>query len=309
MTAPVAHQTHPGFCLVLAIWGEAYADASVNVMVAAAKALSPGLRAVVLFTDRPRPQVDPLVTQRPFPAFFDQPEFYRHGYRVKIGVFSGADLPSGMPCVYLDLDTLVTGDLGRIAALVKHTGDVFMLPPGNAIGFGALRRARYRMTDGRRYATGNSSVMAFHADASPNLAQVFEACQRRGEQGRHMLIDDVFISWAAQPVLKGVPSSLAVSFRREFLARTPLGVWLRRFSPLRRRHRKGIVAITFNGTSYKPEALLALQDGAPIRDAKGRFGYWTDAHIGPLRTAILAYCRAIVASQKPLSVESPPAAR
>lgn len=155
-------QTSTEFCLVLALWGDAYPDVSVNVMIDAARRLSPGLTKVVLFTDRPRANIDAFVTQRPFPAFFDKPDFFDHGYRVKISVFLGRDLPPDVPCVYLDLDTMVTGDLGRIAALVKHPGDVFMLPPGNLIGFGAIRRAIHRWTRGRHFATGNSSVMAFH---------------------------------------------------------------------------------------------------------------------------------------------------
>jgi len=204
------------------MWGDAYPDASVNVMIDAARRLSPGLTTVVLFTDRPRVNIDSFVTQRPFPPFFDRPDFFGHGYRVKISVFSGNNLPPDVPCVYLDLDTMVTGDLGRIAALVKHTGDVFMLPPGNLIGFGPLRRGIHRWTKGRHFATGNSSVMAFHSSAAPNLAEMFEACYQRGESGPHMAIDDVFISWAAQPVLQAIPASLGVSFRREFLARSAL---------------------------------------------------------------------------------------
>ena len=101
------------------------------------------------------------------------------------------------------------------------------------------------------------------------------------------------------PSSLSVPASLAVSFRREFLARTAWTLTWRMHSPLRQRHREGIVAITFNGTRYKPDALLALADGDLIEDAKGRFGYWTAAHIGPLRTAILDYCRAIVSAQRP----------
>lgn len=140
--------------------------------------------------------------------------------------------------------------------------------------------------------------MAFHSSAAPNLVQVFERCYQRGETGPHMVIDDVFISWAAQPFLRGIPTSLGVSFRREFLARTSMALWLRSHSPLRRRHRQGIVAITFNGTRYKPQAMLAMKDGERIADTKGRFGYWSPAYIGPLQKQILDYCRTIVSSSQ-----------
>lgn len=285
---------NPGFCLVLAIWGDAYPDESVNALVHRAQKWSPLLREVVLLTDRHRPFVDGSVKQTPFPEFFNRPEFFGWGYRVKLAVFARSVLPPSMPCVYLDLDTMVTGDLSRIAALVKDPSDIFMLPPGSLISFSALRRIAFRWTQGKRFATGNSSVMAYHSGAQDSISDVFERRFGAGDQGRYMAIDDVFISWAGQSVLKGIPVDTAVSFRREFLARSPFVLWLHRVSPLRRQRRARISAITFNGLRYKPEALLQLTEGERILDGKGRFGIWSDAQMGSLRQQIIDYCRQLV---------------
>ena len=285
------------FCLVLAIWGSAYPDASVNVLVDAAKKSSPRLKHVVLFTDRQRPQIATDVKQVPFPPFFDRPEFFGLGYRVKLAVFSRASLPPKMPCVYLDLDTMVTGDLGKIADLVERPCDLFMLPPGNLIGFGPIRRKLFRLTKGKRFATGNSSVMAYHSAAEPSMADLFEHRFIGGDKGPYMNIDDEFISWAGQPVARGVPRSMAVTFRREFLARSSVILWFRKHSPFRQKHRSNVVAITFNGTRYKPDELLKLRPGERISDARGRFGYWSDEHMGPLRQKILDYCQRITATK------------
>jgi hypothetical protein len=48
----IEHPTGQDFCLVLAIWGDAYPDASVNFMLNAARGHSPGLKQAILFTDR-----------------------------------------------------------------------------------------------------------------------------------------------------------------------------------------------------------------------------------------------------------------
>jgi hypothetical protein len=286
------------FCLVVAMWGDAYPDASVNTLVESVRRHSPSLSHVVLLTDRQRSLIDADVKQMLFPAFFHRREFFGHGYRVKLAVFARSVLPLDTPCVYLDLDTMVTGDIGRIAALVKRPSDVFMLPPGNLISFGLLRRVAFRLTRGRRFATGNSSVMAYHSAARTSVADLFEHHYLSGDVGPYMGIDDTFISWAAQAVLRGIPTSLAVTFRREFLARSRVMLWYQKYSPIRRNHRSNVVAITFNGTRYKPEELLKLKTGERMSDARGRFGYWSDEQMGPLREQILTYCRLVVSKKR-----------
>ena len=286
------------WCLVLVIWGDKYSDAHVNVAVRSARAHSATLRRAVLFTDRDRPGVDAFVTQRPFPEFFRRPEWFTHGYIAKLAMFSRADLPPDMACVYVDLDTVILGDLGRIAALVRGPNDYLMLPPGNLIGFGWLRRLRYRLTGGRDYAVGNSSVLAYSSSAEPNLCDVFRQLWETSDRADpKMHIDDRFISWFARDRLRAVPSSLAVMFRREFLSRSRLSqIWKSRIAPLFGRRRR-LVAITLNGTAYKPEILLGLPEGSLVEDSKGRAGRWNQADFGTARAAILDHCKALIADQ------------
>jgi hypothetical protein len=282
------------FCLVLVLWGRVFGDASVNNLVHSVRKYSKNLHTVVLLTDHYRPGIDPLVKQNIFPDFFNRSEFFGHGYRVKISMFSNEVLPSSMPCIYLDLDTLVTGDVGKIASLVKKPSDILMLPPGNLISFGVLRRALFKLSSGGQFATGNSSVVAFHSGAKPNLSDVFEERFRSGDVGRHMQIDDIFISWAGQLNLRGIPSSLAVPFRREFLSRFAIVLWWRKVSSHRKAIRANIVAVTFNGAEYKPHELLGLKNGDRILDRKGRFGFWSDDYMGQLRQKIIDYCLKVV---------------
>lgn len=284
----------PGWCLVLAMWGTSYSDSFVNVMAERARALGPDCRAVVLLTDRHRPGIRDDVRQVLFEGYLAKPRYFQHGYIAKLSVFRRDALPPAMRCVYLDLDTAVVGDLGRIAALVRAPGEYYMLPPGNIMGFVRLRRAIFRLTRGKVFAKGNSSVIAFSSAAEPNLAETFERLDREGAlKGRLSWLDDVFISWFAQERLHAVPTTHAVMFRREFLSRWPWLARLRARMPGTRARRKGLAAITFNGVSYKPDALLALPEGAEIKDPKGRRGVWSDAGIGPVRAQIIDYFRAV----------------
>ncbi|MCX8509215.1 MAG: hypothetical protein ORN49_10125, partial [Rhodobacteraceae bacterium] len=247
---------------------------------------------IVLVTDHIRPAVDPIVDQRLIPEFFCNPEFFRPGYAVKLSMFHRPYLPADMPCVFLDLDTLVVGDLGRIADLVRSENDYFMLPPGNPIGFGGLRWLLWKLSGGEMFGTGNSSIVAFHSGANPNLAEQFQALYAAGARTppKVMVVDDAFISWAAQGRLRKIPVSLGVMFRREFLSRSRLVLELKCRLPWAGRRRSGIVAITFNGVQYKPEAMLKFVEGQKISDSKGRFGYWSDDYLGGVKAKILSFC-------------------
>jgi hypothetical protein len=287
----------PGWCLVLAIWGDKYSDDFVNDLARSARALSGDCSAVVLFTDRIRARIDADIAQRIFPEFFNRPEFYLGGFRVKLSVFSREHLPPNARCLYVDLDSIVVGDLGRIAKLIEKHDDYLMIPPGNLIKFGRLRRLVFRLTNGRRFATGNSSILAYSSAAEPNLCDVFrQEFQHSHGAEPHLGSDDIFISWFAQPTLKGIPPTLGAMFRREFLARSRFMLWLKSARVIARKRRANIVAITFNGAAFKPTEILKLRDGDRIVDGKGRFGFWTEASIGPIKAEIQRYCRRVVAN-------------
>lgn len=287
--------TRRDWCMVLAIWGEKYGAAHVNELAVSAMRQSSGLAKVVLVTDRIRPGTDPQISQALFPDYFHRPDFFAGAYRAKLAMFSTAVLPPNMRCVYVDLDTVVMGDLGKIADLVESPSDYFMMPPAG-LRFGRVRKLADWLRGGSSFPVGNSSLVAFHSAAEPNLSDTFQAMHAAGTDigAKYMLIDDVFISWFARKNLFGIPVSQAVMFRREFLSRSLFLLRIKALLPWVKRRRAGLVAITLNGNAYKPESLIALEDGAIIYDSKGRKGYWSDRFIGPARTRIIASCRRIL---------------
>jgi hypothetical protein len=200
--------------------------------------------------------------------------------------------------VYLDLDTVITGDLGKLASLVKKSNDMFMLPPGGMIGFGALRRLIFRISKQRRMATGNSSILAFHSGMAPNVCDEFKRLTQSDNQGNGVLRnDDLFISWFGQQHLQAVPKNIGVMFRREFLTRSRLYGWIRNRLPWVRQRRSEIVAVTFNGVDHKLETLLTLPDGTLHLDSKGRSGRWSRAEMGPIKDKIVEASEALLSER------------
>jgi hypothetical protein len=297
--------TADAWCLVLALWGDRYGARHVNEIAACAARHSAGLTRIVLVTDRPRDGIDPRVTQRPFPPPFDRPEFFGPGYRAKLAVFSPEVVPPGMPCVFLDLDSVVLGDLGRLAVLVRTPDDILMLPPAG-LGFGMGRQLVDRIRGGRTFPVGNSSVLAFHSDANPNLAEDYARHYAAGSlpEGLRLHIDDVVISWFGRGHIRPVPTHLAVMFRREFLSRVPPFLRLHALLPWVRRRREGLVAVTLNGVAVKPEVLAALEDGATVADGRGRTGQWSHAQMGTVRDRLADSCRRLAGPAREVARDS-----
>lgn len=238
-------------------------------------------------TDSFRSGVDQRVRQVLIADDLNRPEFKKN-YTIKLSLFDQRALPPHSPCVYLDLDTVVTGDLGRMASLARSPEDIYMLPPGNLLSFGFIRRVAFLLTRGRSMATGNSSIVVFHSDMMPNLLNEFQRLKAQGGvPARFLSNDDIFISWFGQRRLKAVPPNLGVMFRREFLTRSKWLGWLRSRMPWVLQRRDQIVAVTFNGVEHKLENLVQLPDGTLHRESKGRFGYWSRKEMGPIKDRIV----------------------
>ncbi len=294
-----------GWWLVLIIWGDAYHEGYVTELVKAARAQSPSLAGVVLIADRPRPGLDPSIVQHPFPPAFQRPGFFRGGYLAKLALLTCPGVPDDAPCVYVDLDTVILGDLGRLAAQMRDGEEVLILKAGT-FGFTLLTRLAWRLSGGRAFPTGNSSLLAFRAGRGRALADRFLSLHADADERgkKHMQVDDRFISWAAMPRVRAVDRRLGCMFRREFLSRLPVVAAISGRLPWVRERRKGLVAVTLNGVGYKPDVLLSLRDGDPVQDAKGRRGRWSLGEMGPVRDRITAYCARVAAAAPALDPDA-----
>ena len=269
--------------LVLMIWGERYPEEDANRIIRGAMARARNCKGVVVLTDRTDRKIDEAALQVPIDPEFNTPELKGGGLPVKLSMFTIEAIPKGATCIYLDLDTVVVGNLDRLAALTQRapiwTIPVFPRP------FSAFYRLLWRATRRRVYATGNSSAFVFVNGFEGNPKQQFLELYRMGQLPKKLLNDDLFVGWSCQDCVRGLSINDLVNFRFEFLAPT---LWMSDlFSVLRRRARQRIVAITFAGPKTKPELLESLADGEIIKDHHGRRGRWDAFHTSGLKTLIL----------------------
>lgn len=147
--------------LVVVLWGEKYAVAEINALIKSIRSRSTKPAQTVLVTDRPRDGLIEDVLQVKMPQFFNYPIFMRDGCQAKLSVFELNLLPSDLPTVLLDIDTLVMGDLSKLIDLLEKPQTVAILQSA-ILPFGAFSRSLYKITNKRRYARGNSSVVVFN---------------------------------------------------------------------------------------------------------------------------------------------------
>ena len=284
----------PKWQLVLILWGTKYGADEVNHLVAAVRRMAAHPPRVVLLSDRERPGLDPAVVVRPIPEFFLRPEFREAGCQAKLAMFEAGAVPDDLPAIFVDVDTVVLGDLTRLLTLLR-TRDTVAIFQSAILPIGPIGRFVWRRTGGRRYARGNSSIVVYHPAANGYVAarfrELFEAHGRGGF--RPLIADERFLSWAAQPHLRAIPRAMAVKLPTEFALPWAWLVYLRGAMPWNRRRWANLIAVTLPGTEMKGETLAALPEGARVRDRKGRLLIWSRQTLGPVRERIIDYYNAL----------------
>lgn len=289
----------PDWQCVLVAWGDKYPVEEINYLIANVRLYAATEPRFVLITDRERPGLDPAVETRDFPPFFGQDAFRSAGCHAKLAMFEAGVLPHDMPTIYLDIDTIVLGDVSRLFAHQKTRQSISLFQSA-AVPFGPVGRFLYRVTGKRKYARGNSSLIVFCPSECTYVAEGFrdKVAQYPDFSFRPMVADERFISWIAQPHMQALPSTFAVKFPTEFMFPLAWFIYLRALLPLTRRRRAGLQVITLPGVDVKAEELLALHEGDVVTDRKGRKLIWSDRALGITRQRIIDYYRPLVEQLK-----------
>lgn len=258
--------------LILVIWGEKYSDDDCNRLIFSALRHSTHCKGVCVLTDRLDRAIDSRATMVPFPDDFNRDDFKKSGLPIKICMFDLPEVPQGDVCIYVDLDSMIVGNLDKLAILAQKadiwTIDVF---PRR---FSRFRRIRHRLSGGQYFTAGNSSCFVFKNRFPDNPTSRFRALFSAGKLPKRFLHDDRFIGWSCQQKLRRFPTHLVSYFRLEFLAPA---MWITRlYAIVRKNLRQQIIVVTFAGRNTKLEKLLAAGAEERIVDHHGRVGYWTN---------------------------------
>ena len=271
-------QRTPKLTVVFVLWGDAYGAAHVNALVRDVGAHASIPVGYICFTDRDRPDLHRLARQVPIPSPFEDPAF-RRGARTKLCQFAAGALDPSRPALFLDLDTMVTGDVARLAEAI-HPDGLTILPATFRPAYRVLH-AVSRAGLGPMTGRVNSSVMGYWPGAMADLAPQFLADVDAGLTDRFMIADDRWLSRRAADRIRLWSRHHVTKFADAF------------GHPLRRRATGPLVALTFPGNDLGPDALLAAPDGARLKDRRGRRLIWDDIHTDGWATRIRDHWRAV----------------
>jgi hypothetical protein len=290
----------PTWQCVMVCWGTKYSPALIANLIAKIAQYASKPAQYVLMTDAVKPELSAALldtasiklTQVLLPDYFNQAHFRTSGCHAKLAMFERGVLPYDLPSIYIDLDTVVCGDLSGALALLNTPKTVAMFQSA-LLPFGRVARLAARFSDKKHYARGNSSLVVFQPSQCYYIADGFKTlfAQYPDFGFKPLRADERFISWIAQDTIRAIPTRFAVKFPTEFMFPLKAWLWVRAVQPWRVARRKTLVAITLNGLDIKPEKLLALRDGEILTDDKRRYLIWSDRLMGVSKRHIVAFYR------------------
>ena len=290
MPVPSTDRSIKSWQCVIVAWGNKYGAEDIARIVRSVRDHSSSEPRIVLVTDRSRPSIPENVLTARIPKFFLNPNFRGSGCQTKLAMFDHGIVPEDLPAIYVDLDTMVLGDLGELVALLENPRTVAILQ-SSIVPIGRFGRAIWKLSSGRNYARGNSSIVVFDPAKCHYIARKFRELHARlsGTGFKPMIADDRFISWIAQDNLCAISNRFAVKFPTEFMLPWLWLTKLRASLPWVRFRRDNLKVITFPGKSTKPEQLVALGDGTIVNDYKNRKFIWSDSQLGKTKQRIIDY--------------------
>lgn len=283
----------PTWQCLLICWGDKYHSEYINHTVEAVIRTSASKPRFVLISDRQRPGLHPDVQVVEHDPWWLQKQFRTISLQAKLFMFERGAIPDDLPTVYVDLDTAILGDIGQAVTLLK-TPKTMLMVQSVVLPFGWPGRLVYRLTGGRRYARGNSSIVVFNPSECHYIAETFRRLYEEHGQTfgiRPMIGDERFMSWCAQAHVARVPNWLGVKFLNEYMYSMKWLIYLKGALPWVRRRREGLAAVTLPGEFVKPELIVGYEDGDEILDEKNRWLLWNPRALGDMGHRLQAYYR------------------
>lgn len=251
--------------IVCVKWGTKYGTDPVNRLVRAIARHTRAPFRFVCITDQPAGDYDGRVLVKPFPEFAAPFETLKSACRLKLAIFARGMLEPGLPTIYIDLDTMIRGDIQRLADQLMRQPGLYMLQ-NHFVQWWRLRQY-VKLVAPERYYFGNSSLLAFIPE---QFHFIFDDFNRRmtsppNPLPKYLKSDERFISYSARDSVRVFPRRLAVKFAEEYMAPAAFLEEIRKRLPWVIARRRSFVAVTFVGNDFKPARLAALRKGDIVR--------------------------------------------
>jgi len=182
-----------------------------------------------------------------------------------MAIFSPGILDEGIPALYLDLDTLVRGDVARVRDHIRAHSGIHMLK-SHYVPWWPIQHWAGPLI-GNKYYHANSSAIGFYPE---NYYWLFDRFNTivvgdSSETSKTLRCDDRFISCYCRDTLRVFPASLVTKFSAEYMSPSHVYEQVRSRLPWVQSRRQRQVAVTFAGAALKPEMLTKLKLGDEVR--------------------------------------------
>jgi hypothetical protein len=252
--------------VVLVSWGTRYEAGYVNGLARAIASHSSVPLRFYLVTDRTEGPYDPNIAVRPFPDFGMPFETATKGCGAKLAMFApGVTDDPNCRTLFFDLDTLVRGDVAKLAAACAEAERIYMLP-NHYLPLWRVDWLTRRLAPDYYY-FANSSIMVFTPARFHEVFHDFCIARRgmRASNEKRLASDERFLSWWARGRVSVISKRLAVRFSHEFMAPWLFVSEFKKRLPWITRRREGLVAVTFSGREIKPSIIVGFRQGELVR--------------------------------------------
>lgn len=197
------------------------------------------------------------------------------GCRFKLGLFHPGVLNPDLLTFFFDLDTIVLGDIARLAQIHQRNPGLYVLPFHMIQTWKMLRLAKWLRPTHFFY--GTSSFMMFTPKDFAFIYTRFRDLYDRvvagetltGQEAKAWRTDELLICWAADGKTRGVPLSIFGRFRRCFaVPYSPRLAKLRTKLGLNVYDSPSLIGMTFDGGPFKPWLLAQCKDGDLLQERK-----------------------------------------
>jgi len=270
--------------IVCVKWGKKYSHLYVNAIVDEVLAHTEMDVSFVCFTDDEQ-GISDKVSIRPFPDFGVPIESMtnRGGSLPKMSMLIEGELKTGVPTLYIDLDSSIMGDIATLVDCLKKKRALYFLQR-HAIPHWRIR-GLVRYIAPQRYYLGNTAVMAFYVEDWQKIAEQFmldfpvylssrdtmdPIIRRLYDEGNERII-----SHAARDVSRVFPADIAIKFTQEYMAPFLWMALLKDRLPWVKRRRSRQPVISYQGDELKPIELIKARPGDLItyKHYKTRWSY------------------------------------